>query len=87
MTAMRWGLILTVLVAAAIGVAFWLQPPAPRPSAPTVVATPPEVPPPAPPPDFPVPDAAPDATAIPALDESDAAFVDALLAVPGWRNG
>lgn len=83
MTATRWGLVLTALVAVAIGVWLWLQPPPPPPPAPVPVAATPVTEPAPPAPDFPVPPPAPDAPPMPALDDSDGAFREALLAVPG----
>lgn len=83
MSATRWGLILTALVAAAVGIGFWLQPPPASPPAPAPVVAAPDAPPALPPPDFPVPPPVADGPAMPALDDSDRGFRDALLGLPG----
>lgn len=83
MSANRWGLILVVALLAAAGAWFkWFKP---------VTAVPPPVPveaiaepaPPPPPTDYPVPEPALAAPALPAIADSDTAFRDALIAVPG----
>lgn len=83
MSANRWGLVLVVTLLAAAGIWFkWFKPvPAPPPPAPVEAIAEPEPAP--PPPDYPVPPPAPEATALPAIDDSDSAFRDALMAVPG----
>lgn len=85
MSATRWGLLLVAGLGALAGAwYFWLAPP-PTPAAPAapVVETPPEPPAPASAPDYPVPPPAPDVAALPGIDDSDAAFRSALLALPG----
>ena len=87
MSATRWGLILAAGIGALAAVwFFWL---APRPAAVSATAMPPAVEAapeglaPVAPPEYPVPPPPASAAALPDLDNSDDAFRDALLAVPG----
>jgi len=85
MSASRWGLVLSGLLLAAAAVWFkWFKPqpalPVPVAEAPVEPVAPVSAPPPV---DYPVPAATVDAPALPALADSDAAFRDALMALPG----
>lgn len=83
MSATRWGVILVAgLGALAAAWFFWLKPPPAAPALPAPAAeAAAEAPPPAA--DYPVPAAAPEAAALPSIDDSDDAFRRALLGVPG----
>ena len=84
MSATRWAVILTLVLAAAAG-GWWYRNRA-MPAAPVVPPAPPPVladPPPAAAADFPVPEPAPEAPPLPELADSDPAFSAALLALPG----
>ena len=84
MSASRWGLILATALLAAVAVWYYLfQPPPPPPPPPPPVAEVVPEPPPPPPPDYPVPAAAPDAPALPAVDDSDSPFRAALTGIAG----
>lgn len=84
MSANRWGLILVAAALAAFGVWFkWFKPPPPAPPAPVEAIAEPAPPPPPPPADYPVPPAAPEAPPLPVIADSDSAFRDALIALPG----
>lgn len=83
MSANRWGLVLVVGLLAAAGAWFkWFKPTPSASPAPIEAVVEPSPPPP-PPPDYPVPEAVPTAPALPTIADSDSAFRDALIAVPG----